>query len=103
MKVQDPNLTAPSIATAPAAAPSPPNIHAMPSDGQARDDRVELSGFAGRLTSALGAEALTRARRVAALAHSFQSGRLALDSRQTSRALVNETLSASERSGQARK
>ncbi|MBZ5591154.1 MAG: hypothetical protein LAP39_02890 [Acidobacteriia bacterium] len=103
MRVEDPNLTAASIATTPAAAPAPGSAAGSTSERPGANDRVELSGFAGRLGSALRSDAQARAQRVAALARDFQSGRLAWDSRQTSRALVNETLSASaaEPGGQA--
>jgi len=93
MKVQDANLTAASIATTPLAAPAPAST--SNSERSRADDRVELSGVAGRLGGTLRADAQVRAQRVAALAQSYQSGRLTWDSRQTSRALVNETLSAS--------
>ena len=94
MKVQDANLTAASIATTPPAAPSPASTTSN-SERSGADDRVELSGVAGRLGSTLRADAQARAQRVAALAQSYQSGRLSWDARQTSRAIVNETLSAS--------
>jgi len=58
-------------------------------------DRLELSGFTGRLGHALRAESQTRAARVAALEREFQSGGFLRDAGQVSRALVRETLEAS--------
>jgi hypothetical protein len=54
---------------------------------------VELSGFTGKLGAVLGAQAQGRATQVAALAHAYQAGRYSADPQQTSRALVQETLS----------
>ena len=95
MRVEDPNLAASSMATAPAAAPSAATARGNAADRAGNTDHVELSGFAGRLGSALRAESQTRSQRVAALQREFQSGRFARDAGQTSRALVQETLNAS--------
>ena len=95
MRVEDPNSAASSIATATPAAPSAATArgNAVQSGGDA--DRVELSGFAGRLGGALRAESQARAQRVAVLEHEFQSGGFVRDAGQTSRALIQETLNAS--------
>ncbi|HVP46251.1 MAG TPA: hypothetical protein VMT32_06700 [Bryobacteraceae bacterium] len=100
MKIEDPNLTAASIATTPATAPG--SAKGSTSERPGTDDRVELSGFAGRLGSTLRADAQARSQRIAALARNYQSGSLRWDSRQTSRAIVNESLSsgAGEPAGQ---
>jgi anti-sigma28 factor (negative regulator of flagellin synthesis) len=104
MRVEDPNLAASSIATAPAAAPSTATTRGNAAERSGDTDRVELSGFAGRLGGALRAESQTRAQRVAGLEREFQSGSFSRDARQTSRALVQETLTASagERAGQGK-
>jgi hypothetical protein len=103
MKVEDPNLTAASIATTPATAPAPGTTKGSTSERPGGADRVELSVFAGRLGSTLRTEAQARAQRIAVLARDYQSGSLRWDSRQTSRAIVNESLSAgaAEPAGQA--
>jgi hypothetical protein len=95
MKVQDSNLAANSIATTPAAAPSSVAARGNAAERAGNTDRVELSGFAGRLGGALLAQSQARAQRVAALEREFQSGSFARDAGQTSRALVQETLNAS--------
>ena len=95
MRVEDPNLAASSIATATPAAPSAATARGNAVQHTGNTDRVELSGFAGRLGGALRAESQTRAQRVAELEREFQSGRFARDAGQTSRALVQETLNAS--------
>jgi len=95
MKVQDPNLAASSITTAPPAASSTAAARGNAAQRAGDTDRVELSGFAGRLGGALRAESQTRAQRVAALEREFQSGGFVRDAGQTSRALVQETLNAS--------
>ena len=94
MKVQDPNLAASSKTTALPAAPSTA-ARGNAAQRAADTDRVELSGFAGRLGGALRAESQIRAQRVAALEREFQSGGFVRDAGQTSRALVQETLNAS--------
>jgi len=96
MKVLDTNLTATSAAgQSSAAAPArPPGQSATPEGSAANGDRVELSGFSGKLSSALGAETQDRAARVAALASQYQAGRYQPDAQETSRALVHETLDA---------
>jgi len=101
MRVEDPNLAASSIATTPPAAPSSTTARGNAAQRAGDTDRVELSGFAGRLGGALRAESQTRAERVAALEREFQSGGFTRDAGQTSRALVQEMLSASsgEKSG----
>jgi anti-sigma28 factor (negative regulator of flagellin synthesis) len=95
MKVQDPNLAAGSINTTPSAAPSSAAARGNAAERAGGTDRVELSGFAGRLGSALRTQSQTRAQRVAALEREFQSGNFTRDAGQTSRALVQETLNAS--------
>ena len=95
MKVEDPNLAASSIAAMPPAAPSAVTARGNAAGRESDADTAELSGFAGRLGGALRAGSQTRAQRVAVLEREFQSGRFARDAGQTSRALVQETLSAS--------
>jgi hypothetical protein len=95
MKVEDLNPAAGSIATAPPAAPSSVRAHGNAVERAGGIDRMELSGFAGRLGIALRAESQTRAQRVTVLEREFQAGTFARDAGQTSRALVEETLSAS--------
>jgi hypothetical protein len=95
MRVEDPNLAASSIATTPPAAPSTAAARGSAAERASDTDRLELSGFAGRLGGALRAESQTRAQRVAALEREFQSGGFTRDAGQTSRALVQETLNAS--------
>lgn len=104
MKVEDPNLSPSSIATTPPAAPSSGTARGNAAERAGGADRMELSGFAGRLGGVLRAEAQTRAQRVAALEREFQSGRFARDAGQTSRALIQETLSATagEKTGQGK-
>jgi len=104
MRVQDPNLAAPSIATTPAAAPSAVAARGNAAGRAGDTDRVELSGFAGRLGGALQAQSQARAQRVAALEREFQAGNFARDAGQTSRAMVQETLNATagEKSGPER-
>ncbi len=96
MKVLDTNLTgAPAVAQPPASAPAQPSGLTGPSSGSsANGDRVELSGFAGKLGAVLGAQTQDRATRVAALAREYQAGRYNADASQTSHALVEETLNA---------
>jgi hypothetical protein len=104
MKVQDTNLAAPSVATTPAAAPSAMAARGNAAGRAGDPDRVELSGFAGRLGGALRAQSQARAQRVAALEREFQAGNFTRDAGQTSRALVQETLNATagEKSGSGR-
>jgi len=103
MRVEDPNLAASSITTAPSAATSTTATRRNATERAGDTDRVELSGFAGRLGGALRAESQARAQRVAALEREFQSGGFTRDAGQTSRAVVQETLSASagEKGGKA--
>jgi len=95
MKVQDPNLAASSITTAPPAMTSTAAARGNAAPRVDDTDRVQLSGFAGRLGGALRAESQARAQRVAVLEHEFQSGGFVRDAGQTSRALIQETLNAS--------
>lgn len=95
MRVQDPNLAATSIATTPPAAPASGAGRAQAAELAGETDRLELSGFAGRLGNVLRAESQTRAQRVAALEREFQSGAYVRDAGPISRALVKETLNAS--------
>lgn len=93
MKVLDTNLTGTAAAsqTPSTAAPRQSGITA-PSPGAANGDRVELSGFTGKLGQVLSGQTQDRAARVAALARQYQAGRYNADAQQTSRALVQETL-----------
>ena len=108
MKVEDSNLTASSVATGraqPSTAAAPADTaRPQPARGSESGDRVELSGFAGKLGQLLSAQAATRAQRVAALARDVQSGRHAMDALATSRGLVSEALSATadEKAGPSR-
>ena len=91
MKVLDSHLAATSSASAPASITREPA--AGPATGRpAGGDRVELSGFAGKLGATLGAQSQERAARVAAFERDYQSGRYQVDARATSRALVSEAL-----------
>ena len=97
MKVQDTNLagTAPSAAP-PAGAVTPQSGLSRPHTGTlGSGDRVELSGFAGKLGATLAAQSGARAARVAALAVAYQSGRYRPDANATSHAIIQETLGAS--------
>ena len=95
MKVLDTNLMGASATTqSPAAAPPRQSGLTAPSaESSASGDRVELSGFTGKLGAVLGAQAQGRATRVAALSTEYQAGTYSADPQQTSRALVQETLS----------
>ena len=94
MKVFDSHLTGTPSLPRPAGAGQPMGIS---SSGPAKNgdrDRVEFSGFAGRLGPVLAAQSQDRAARVAALERTYQGGRYTPDPRQVSQALVRETLAA---------
>src|SRR5712692_3645317 len=109
MKIVDPNLNASSIssgrAQAPAAMSPEAGAHTNGPRRSDRGDRVELSGFTGKLGANLATQAQARTQRVAALAQDFQSGRHTVDAAATSRSLVSETLSATagEKAGRGQK
>lgn len=97
MKVLDTNLAGTSAASQ---APSPVTVRqsgvSTSSPGlSGGGDRVELSGFTGKLSQALAGQTQDRATRVAALARDYQAGRYSGDANQTSHAIVQETLDAS--------
>jgi hypothetical protein len=75
MKIEDPNLTAPSASTGRAQPPAAANpAGGRGANGPQRSgggDRVELSGFTGTLGAALATQSQARAQRVAALARDF--------------------------------
>ena len=97
MKVLDTNLAGTTAsATPPAGAVTPQSGLSRPHSGKlGNGDRVELSGFAGKLGATLVAQSGARAARVAALAQAYQSGRYRPDAHATSRAMIQETLGAS--------
>ena len=109
MKVEDPNLTATSLSSGRAQPPAATSaVGGSRADGPQRShsgDRVELSGFTGKLGAILATQSQARTQRVAALARAFQSGGLTVDAGAASHSLVSETLSAtaSEKSGQGQK
>jgi hypothetical protein len=109
MKVEDPSLTASSVSSGRAQPPAAvsPGGGAHINGPQRPDsvDRVELSGFTGKLGATLATQSQARTQRVAALARDFQSGRLTVNADATSRSLVSETLSATgdEKAGQGQK
>lgn len=94
MKVQDTNLTGTSGLPAPGAVPRQAGVDAPASAKTGPGDRVELSGFAGKLGASLAAQSRDRAAQVAALERSYQAGGYSVDARATSRALVGEALAA---------
>jgi len=55
-------------------------------------DRTEISSLAGGVSEALGLQAVDRAQHVANLAKAYGAGRYRVDSLNTSRAIVRETL-----------
>jgi anti-sigma28 factor (negative regulator of flagellin synthesis) len=57
-------------------------------------DRVELSGFTGRVSESLQADAASRGQRVSQLAAAVRSGTYKLDSRAVSGAVVDDAISA---------
>lgn len=61
--------------------------------GAESSDRVELSGFSGRVAEALRTDSQDRAGRVAKIAQAVQSGAYKVDARAVSHALVNEAIS----------
>jgi anti-sigma28 factor (negative regulator of flagellin synthesis) len=58
----------------------------------AATDRVELSGFAGRVSQVLATDAGSRAQRVAQLAAAVRSGAYQVDSAAVSRAIVSQAI-----------
>jgi len=99
MKVLDTNLTGTSAAAAsPTGSVSKQTgLTGAQAGKPGSGDRVEFSGFAGRLGATLAAQSADRAARVTALARDYQAGRYQPDSLATSRALVSETLAAGEK------
>ena len=94
MKVQDTNLTGTSGLPPSGAATRQAGLAPPPAAKSGNGDRVELSGFAGKLGATLAAQSQDRAVRVAAIERNYQSGRYSADSNATSRALVTETVAA---------
>jgi anti-sigma28 factor (negative regulator of flagellin synthesis) len=94
MKVQDTNLTGTSALPASGGVTRQASVDAGASAKSAYGDRVELSGFAGKLGATLAAQSQDQSARVAALERSYQSGGYSVDAGATSRALVDETLAA---------
>lgn len=96
MKVLDTNLTGTSATAAPpsGSVTRQAGLTGAQPGKPGSGDRVEFSGFAGKLGSTLGAQSADRANRVAALARDYQAGRYQPDAPATSRALVSETLAA---------
>lgn len=96
MKVLDTNLTGTSATAAPPAGSvaRQSGLTGAQSGKPGSGDRVEFSGFAGKLGATLGAQSADRGSRVAALARDYQSGGYQPDAGATSRALVSETLAA---------
>jgi len=94
MKVQDTNLTGTSAAGAPppGTITRPAGLPGLPSGQLGQGDRVEFSGFTGKLGAALAAQSADGAARVAALERDYQAGRYHPSAHDTSRALVTETL-----------
>ena len=104
MKLQDSNLPALSFSTGHTQASDPvgheSGVRPTPRSRQS-GDRVELSNFSGKVAGVLSSAAQTRAGRVESLARAFAAGLHTVDARQTSRALIDETLSttAGEKAG----
>jgi len=94
MKVLDTNLMGTSAAAAPPAGSvtKQSGLTGTPAGTAGSGDRVEFSGFAGKLGATLAAQSAGRAARVMSLARDYQAGRYQTDSLATSRALVSETL-----------
>jgi len=99
MKVLDTNLTGTPAAAAPPAGSvtRQTGLTGAEPGKPASGDRVEFSGFAGKLGATLAAQSADRATRVAALSRDYQAGRYQPSSLATSRALVSETLAGSEK------
>ena len=94
MKVQDTTLTGTSALAAPPAGTvaRPAGAGDTPAGRLGSGDRVEWSGFAGKLGATLAAQSADRAARVTALTRDYQAGRYKPDAQATSRAMVAETL-----------
>jgi len=56
-------------------------------------DRVELSGFSGRVSQTLQTDASSRAQRVAQLSALVRSGKYQVDSKAVSKAIVDQAIS----------
>ena len=94
MKVQDTSLTGTSARAAPPAGgvARPAGADDTPAGKLSSGDRVEWSGFAGKLGATLAAQSAGRASRVAALTRDYQAGRYQPDAQATSHAMVAEML-----------
>ena len=62
-------------------------------------DRVELSGFSGKVSQTLQADATSRAQRVSQIASAVRSGNYKVDSMAVSKAIINQAITTSGTSG----
>jgi anti-sigma28 factor (negative regulator of flagellin synthesis) len=95
MKVNDHGFTE-RVATA--ATPAPAIVSALNSSSSAdapaaaNGDDLQLSGFAARLNSGMGADAASRAERVSQVANAVNVGTFQIDSAAVSGSIVSEAL-----------